>query len=150
MFSDRCPLNEPDKVTAIQEKMVVCLRHLLNVRHGGPGTLFYKIFSLMTDLRGLANHEAQFAKTLLAEPVVSDRMSSHYSLMKEFLTQRLVNDLHLSNSPYQCVLYRLCCSCYIHNIHIIQFEVPELSLRHVCKGGYNYTHTSRSNNNVHR
>ena len=86
MFSDRCPLNEPDKVTAIQEKMVVCLRHLLNVRHGGPGTLFYKIFSLMTDLRGLANHEAQFAKTLLAEPVVSDRMSSHYSLMKEFLT----------------------------------------------------------------
>lgn len=62
-----------------------CLQHLLNVRHGGPGTLFYKIFNLMADLRILEEYENKFTKVMFSEPVVSNKISTQYSLIQEFL-----------------------------------------------------------------
>lgn len=84
MFSDRCKLEEPHKVDHIQEKLVACLQHLLNIRPGGAGSLFYKIFNLITNLRNFNENETEFTKSLLQEwPMLS---TNKYQLLKEFLS----------------------------------------------------------------
>ncbi|XP_060590434.1 uncharacterized protein LOC132745501 [Ruditapes philippinarum] len=53
LFTDRCKLEHPAVVDALQEKMVMCLQHLINIRPGGSGTLLYKIFkTIITQYTG--------------------------------------------------------------------------------------------------
>lgn len=84
VFSDRCKLDDPLKVDAIQEKLVSCLQHLVQLRPGGAGTSLYKIFSVITNLRNNSDKSMNFQKTLLVNwPMFS---VSNYHLLREFLT----------------------------------------------------------------
>ena len=47
--------------------------------------MFYKIFSLMADLRILGETEYKFTKVMFNEPVISNKISSQYTLVQEFL-----------------------------------------------------------------
>lgn len=84
-FSDRCEVKDRDKIDAIQEKLLFCLQYLLNVRHGGPGTLFYKTFDYLTELRNLTEQEHEFTRHFMSQPLVSSKINS-FALMREFLT----------------------------------------------------------------
>lgn len=81
--SDRCPLMEPQKVEAIQKKLVTCLQFFLNLRPDGAD-IFDRICCLLANLREFADKELDFAKTLF----VDWRMISvnKYQLLKEFVT----------------------------------------------------------------
>ncbi|XP_045182448.2 nuclear receptor subfamily 1 group D member 2-like [Mercenaria mercenaria] len=84
LASDRCQLIEPDKVDALQQKYVTCLQHLLNIRPRGPGTLLYKIFNFITNVRELTEVEGELSKKLLSEwPTVS---KDNFYLLKELST----------------------------------------------------------------
>ncbi|XP_053382225.1 retinoic acid receptor gamma-like isoform X2 [Mercenaria mercenaria] len=83
LIKDRCKLEEPEKVDTLQEKMVMCLQHLINIRPGGSGTLLYKIFNIITNLRELTDKEMEYAKNLLVEwPMLN---LNSYHLVREFL-----------------------------------------------------------------
>lgn len=78
-------IKDRDKIETIREKLVYCLQYLFNVRHGGPGRLFYKTFDLLIDLRELTEQENEFNKHLMNEPLLSNKLNS-CALMREFLT----------------------------------------------------------------
>jgi len=83
--SDRCTVQDREKIETIQEKLIFCLQYLLNVRHGGPGKLFYKTFDFLTELRDLSEKEHEVTKHLMSEPLMSTKINS-CALMREFLT----------------------------------------------------------------
>ncbi|XP_060590429.1 vitamin D3 receptor-like isoform X2 [Ruditapes philippinarum] len=85
MFTDRCPLEEPHKVEQIQEKLIACLKYILNTRScGGSVPLFYKIFSFLTNLRNFSEHDSKFRGTLIRDyPMLS---TDRYHLLKEFMS----------------------------------------------------------------
>lgn len=85
LFPDRCELKEAKKASAIQEKMIYCLQHLLNVRHGGPKNMLYKIFDFMTDVRDLSEFEQTFAQELTQNNLLN-RVLKNYALIREMLT----------------------------------------------------------------
>lgn len=83
LFTDRCKLEHPAVVDALQEKMVMCLQHLINIRPGGSGTLLYKIFNIITNIRELTENEMEFSRNLLIEwPMLN---VNKYHLVREFL-----------------------------------------------------------------
>ncbi|XP_045180934.2 nuclear receptor ROR-beta-like [Mercenaria mercenaria] len=82
-FSDRCSLEEPQKVERIQEKLVACLQHLLSIRPGGPGSRLYRIFNLLTNFRDFSENENEFTRKMLKDwPMLS---TNKYELLKEFI-----------------------------------------------------------------
>lgn len=83
-ISDRCLLEQPDRVDAIQQKLVTCLQYLLSIRPGGHGSMFYKMFNLITDLRELTEVEAELSKKMLSDwPAISH---DNFHLLKELST----------------------------------------------------------------
>lgn len=84
-FADHGDLRDQGRVLEMQQQMIFCLRHLLNVRHDGPGTKFYKIISLITDLRSLLDFEVKFVNEVMKRTVVSEAIKN-YALVREFLS----------------------------------------------------------------
>lgn len=83
-ISDRCLLEQPDRVDAIQQKLVTCLQYLLSMRPGGHGSLLYKVFNLITDLRELTEVEVELSKKMLSDwPAISN---DSFQLLKELST----------------------------------------------------------------
>lgn len=72
-FPDRCPLKEPEKVEAIQWKLLNCLRYLAIKRGLNPTERITKILDRLTALRTLTEESYKINKIKAAWPV----MSSH-------------------------------------------------------------------------
>ncbi|KAL4218153.1 hypothetical protein ACF0H5_022889 [Mactra antiquata] len=83
-FTDRCELTDRAKVENIQEKLLICLQHLLNIRPGGPKSLFCKIITVLTDLRVLSHEESNHAGKLFIRWPMIDK--EHYNLIGEILS----------------------------------------------------------------
>lgn len=87
IFTDRCKLCEPEKATAIQDKLLSCLRYLLSKREGGPGTTLYKIFTILTDIQDLAEDTIETTKQYFLElPIMPARKDLYDKmlLLREF------------------------------------------------------------------
>ncbi|KAH3712382.1 nuclear receptor ROR-beta-like [Dreissena polymorpha] len=81
MAPDRCELHDPDRCAAMQEKLFVCLQHLLTVRHGGPGRMLFKIMDIITDFRKLTEAENTIDRTYIKPHIMKEK----YSLLREFM-----------------------------------------------------------------
>ncbi|XP_052763249.1 nuclear receptor ROR-alpha B-like isoform X2 [Mya arenaria] len=84
MCPDQCELKDRAKVESIQEKLFVCLQHMLNVRHGGTGNLLYKIVDIITELRTLTERDAQFTRGVFND--MNPHFKEKFSLLREFIT----------------------------------------------------------------
>ncbi|XP_052763256.1 nuclear receptor ROR-beta-like isoform X2 [Mya arenaria] len=84
MCPDQCELNDRAKVESIQEKLFVCLQHMLNVRHGGTGNLLYKIMDIITEMRILSEGISQFTRSALKD--MNPHFKEKFSLLREFIS----------------------------------------------------------------
>ncbi|XP_052763252.1 nuclear receptor ROR-beta-like isoform X2 [Mya arenaria] len=84
MCPDQCELKDRAKVECIQEKLFVCLQHMLNVRHGGTGNLLYKIMDIITEMRILTEGLSQFARGALKD--MNPHFKEKFSLLREFMS----------------------------------------------------------------
>lgn len=71
----------------MQDRLVTCLQYLLSKRRGGPGNIFHKIITVLTDIRDLTETEIETAKKFLFElPIVPQQQDVHERmlLLREF------------------------------------------------------------------
>ncbi|KAK3103924.1 hypothetical protein FSP39_022944, partial [Pinctada imbricata] len=83
LFRDRCPLKEPDKVEALQWKLIQCLKYLIKKRHPHSSTRrFTDFINKLVAMRDLTEINKQHNKRL--EGFHMDIIKNH-QLVYEFL-----------------------------------------------------------------
>ena len=62
LISDRCDLNEPEKVQIIQHKLLACLQYLIEIRPNSQPNKLGKIFNFLIAVRNISEWEAEMIK----------------------------------------------------------------------------------------
>ena len=62
LLSDRCELNEPEKVQTIQHKLLACLQYLIEIRPNSQPNKLGRIFNFLIAVRNISEWEAELIK----------------------------------------------------------------------------------------
>ena len=80
-FGDRCALQDPGAVEAIQWKMLKCFLNLIRQNHDGDQCLFYRVMSWLASVR----HLTELSRKALSNSHFSDAIRSYATLVDMIL-----------------------------------------------------------------